>query len=213
MVALLLGLLLEPFSSSDSTKLAQRPGYYDRGQQQISQQLFCEQVQIETAPRFMAYDVVNNAEANKFGPEAAGDSPVTVIAELARRVCIDPALLVDLEYYHQFGYEVVIHPEERRALIEQLWHSSWATWSNRAEALITVLTNGGAVLLETSDPLESWYYIRGNTPDDIPDLHRADLNAPRSVLVSYLDKAGNRRALSLKCGFQPTRFKARPPRP
>lgn len=170
------------------------------------QKEFCEEVWAKEAPRYLAYDVVNNPEDYKFGPEISGASPETALVELTRHVCLDPALLVDLKRHQDFGYDVMVDPTDRREAVEELWSSKRIVWSHRAQDLIETMRAGSPVLLETADDLKSWYYVPGANRNEVPTLEKGDLRSPRSVLLSYIDKFGRLLKLSLKCGGQPSDF-------
>lgn len=211
-VLLLLGVVVPSGSLFGTTTetVASAPatlGVDKRNQQDVPpQEEFCEDVWAKETPRYLAYDVVNNPQDRKFGPEISGDSPEAVLAELTRHVCLDPALLADLVRHQNFGYEAMVDPADRREAVDEFWSSKRIIWSNQAREFIETIRAGSPVLLETGDDLKSWYYVPGANRNEVPALEKGDLRSPRSVLLSYIDKFGRLLKLSLKCGGQPSDF-------
>jgi hypothetical protein len=131
----------------------------------------------------------------------SGRTAADVLAELLRRVCYDPALLVDVRGYVRHGLALP-NRVERRNSIEALV-TNWPAWDGQVRALMAGL-HEVAISKHLTGIYRGWWYQRGESPDAIPGLRAGEASGQASTYLTFQMSNGGRGFLRLDCGFQPS---------
>ena len=150
-------------------------------------------------PHFSVYDAV--VTGHRFGPEVPGRTTTDVLAELERRLCFDPALLVDLHNYAVHGIKLTPSVlDGRQGEIDRLINNP-DEWDQAVSDLMADVD--GSTIDEHKGPYTSWWYKRGSSPDAIPSLHSGSSPERQSTFLAFR-YGGGQRWLRLECDFQPS---------
>jgi hypothetical protein len=150
-------------------------------------------------PHFSVYDAV--VTGHRFGPEVPGRTTTDVLAELQRRLCFDPALLVDLHNYAVHGIKLTPRVlDGREGEIDRLIDNP-DEWD---QAVIDFMADvEGPTIDEHDGSYRSWWYKRGSSPTAIPSLHSSGSPERQSTFLAFR-YGGSQRWLRLECDFQPS---------
>jgi hypothetical protein len=150
-------------------------------------------------PHFSVYDAV--VTGHRFGPEVPGRTTTDVLAELERRLCIDPALLVDLHNYAVHGIKLTPGVLDRRQgdIDRLIDHPD--DWDQAVSDLMADVD--GPDIDEHKGSYRSWWYKRGLSHGNIPSLHSGSSPERQSTFLVFR-YGGGQRWLRLECGFQPS---------
>ena len=150
-------------------------------------------------PHFSVYDAV--VTGHRFGPEVPGRTTTDVLAELERRLCFDPALLVDLHNYAVHGIKLTPSVlDGRKGEIDRLINNP-DEWDQAVSDLMADVD--GPNIDEYKGPYKTWWYKRGSSPTAIPSLHSGSSPERQSTFLAFR-YGGSQRWLRLECGFQPS---------
>lgn len=155
----------------------------------------CEDVDEE--PRFLAYDPAT--KRNNFGPPVKSTSKDEVLAELHRRLCVDPALTSALTLYATGG-----DLRTYKQLTKQ-FQGDYLQWGEAVKTFDKVIADAQSVkILEASAGYNSlWFKVSGSDQTVVPALAQGPISGRKSTLLVITTKDGKTLRLRLECGFQP----------